>query len=211
MDLVCYAVWDDIGRATQYRLAHKSSGWLPANPPALIEHVRTRRAAFDGTEDATGTDQLRRSVRYLKRWNDEAIQRESSDKPTGLAFTLLCCESLNMRTFLDRKPDDLTALQELARSAADRSGRIVLLKPTPEYEDILARLTEDQMTKLKARFGKLRMPCRRPRRTPIHIRHVKASKLSSVRSFQSPRSRLRQNRGPAPPSSAARAPRKRVA
>jgi hypothetical protein len=94
-------------------------------------------------------------VRYLKRWNDVAIPEERDDKPSGLAFTLLCCERLVPRSTLDNKPDDLGALRAVARGVADSFGRLVVRKPTPEYEDMFGRLDDAAMNDLKQRFGAL--------------------------------------------------------
>lgn len=161
VDLVCYAVWQDTVGVEQYRLAHKTDGWVPADPPKLLEHVKKKRAPFkkpycDTTDVATKTDQFRREVRYLKRWNDVAIPTDRHDKPTGLAFTLLCGERLSPRTFVDDgAPDDLTALYLLARPLGQLIGRIVANKPTPQYEDMFGRLSDEEMKKLKERFATL--------------------------------------------------------
>lgn len=156
VDLVCYAVWtDDLGQ-DQYRLAHKSDGWLAADPPALLEHIRDWRRAFVDTKDGTGTDQFRRTVRYLKRWNDKAIPEERRDKPTGLAFTLLCGAYLapQLQPF-SGKSDDRAALESFARDRAQWLGRIEAHKPTPQYEDMFERLDDDEMEALKKRFLKM--------------------------------------------------------
>lgn len=157
VDLVCYAVWKDSASVEQYRLAHKTRGWLPADPPKLLEHIRERRQPFADTEDQkTKTDQFRRVVRYLKRWNDHQIPTERADKPTGLAFTLLCCERLTPhKDWSDGTPDDRSAIAALARQVAQLAGRIAAKKPTPEYEDMFGRIDETEMSNLKARFGAL--------------------------------------------------------
>jgi len=153
VDLVVYCVWTDALGVEQYRLAHKTKGWRPANPIGLLDHVKARRKPFEGTEDtATSTDQFRRVVRYLKRWNDEAIPVEREDKPTGLAFTLLACEGLAPRSSIQGDPDDRLALATLARAAESVAGRLVAKKPTPEFEDMFGRLSDAEMTKLKQRF-----------------------------------------------------------
>jgi hypothetical protein len=156
VDLVCYANWVDSSGQEQFRLAHRKNGWRPADPPALLEHVKTARKAYEGTEDSrTKTDQLRRVVRYLKRWYDEAIPKESDAKPTGLAFLLLAIEKLSPTYALDGSADDRTALRTLARNASGLSGRLVAYKPTPEYEDMFGKLSDDDMDALKDRFQEM--------------------------------------------------------
>lgn len=157
VDLVSYAWWDDANDVTQYRLAHKQNGWLPADPPALVAHVKDARKPFEGTEDGrTSTDQFRRLVRALKRWNDEAINGDSPDKPSGLALLLLTEQHVS-RPVLDAfgDPDDRAALEIIAHAAANTRGPITAMKPTPEHEDMFGRLSAQEMNSLKGRFGVL--------------------------------------------------------
>lgn len=156
VDLVAYA-WEKTNGTEAFHLAHKTNGWRPANPPELLDYVKRVRKPFEGdTEDAaTKTDQFRRVVRDLKRWNDNAIQKESEDKPTGLAMVLLCAQHLRPTLTVAGKPDDLRALLLVANAAAGTYGRIVLKKPTPEYDDVMAKLSDKAMNDLKARFGEL--------------------------------------------------------
>jgi len=155
VDLVVYAAWTDDSNRDHIRLGHKTAGWVEAEPQGLLDHVETAREKFTATKDATGTDQFRRSVRYLKRWNDVAIPVERRDKPTGLAFTLQCCDHLAPRATVSLESDDRAALAAVARIAATTIGRIVARKPTPQHEDMFGRLSDEEMTKLKARFGVL--------------------------------------------------------
>jgi len=157
VDLVCYSWWDDPLGFEQYCLAHKSKGWRPADPPALVEHVRRARIPFGGNQDTlTQTDQFRRVVRYLKRWNDNAIRGESKDKPSGLALVLLTEKHLLTpeRTW-DGSPDDRAAVERVASTAANIFGRITAIKPTPEGEDMFGMISEGGMNTLKERFARL--------------------------------------------------------
>ena len=159
VDLVSYAWWDDKDGHEQYRLAHDSKGWRPADPPGLVEHVRKAREPYAETkETATQTDQFRRVVRYLKRWNDRAMPFESKEKPSGIALVLLTEKHLNgpKTTWWDGTSDDRAALEQVAQAAADTLGRIVVTKPTPEYEDLFGGISDKGMTSLKTRFGELR-------------------------------------------------------
>lgn len=157
VDLVSYARWEDSLAREQYRLAHKDKGWREADPPKLLEHVEQVRKPFEGTEDSlTKTDQFRRCLRCLRRWNDVAMPYEADDKPSGLALVLLSSQLLKgpVRS-LDNSPDDRKALEILARAAASHGGRLVAKKPTPEYEDMFGRLSDVQMDALKRRFKRL--------------------------------------------------------
>lgn len=154
VDLVSYAWWDDQNSETQYRLAHKDSGWVEADPPGLIAHVKEARKPFEGTEESEfKTDQFRRVVRYLKRWNDTALRDESNDKPSGLALLLLT-EKYMPAPVLDAfgDPDDRAALELIANAAATIADRIVATKPTAQHEDMFGRLSTSAMSDLKKRF-----------------------------------------------------------
>lgn len=153
LDLVVYAVWEESGQET-YRLAHKTNGWRHADPPALLAHVDAYRKQFEGTEDdASKTDQFRRCVRYLRRWNDVSVPHEEEGKVTGLGFMLLAMQrGLGKRLFVDGRPDDRASLESFSRDVANTFGRIIAKKPTPEFEDLFARVSEEEMTNLKERF-----------------------------------------------------------
>lgn len=158
VDLVCYAWWDDETGVEQHRLAHKTTGWRGADPPRLVQYVRDACKGFGNTLDsATSTDQFRRVVRYLKRWNDNAIRGESNDKPSGLALVLLAKQHLSAPALTwDGAADDRLAVERVARAAAETVGRIQAIKPTPEGEEMFGRISETGMTELKQRFGALR-------------------------------------------------------
>ncbi len=157
VDLVSYSWWDDEKGNEQHRLAHKTNAWRPADPPALVQHVKDARKPFSDTKDtATQTDQSRRVVRYLKRWNDRAVPHESKDKPSGIALVLLVEKHLpGPRTMWDGGSDDHASLEQVAQAAANTVGRISITKPTPEYEDLFGGISESGMTTLKKRFGDL--------------------------------------------------------
>lgn len=156
LDLVTYAVREADGKDV-YRLANKKNGWRPADPPALLEYVKDYRETFKGTEDgATKTDQFRRCVRYLRRWNDVRMPYEDEMKPTGLAYVLLAIQrGLAKHAFVDGRPDDRTALAAFVRGLSWTSGRLRADKPTPEYEEVLSRLDDGAMTQLKADLSSL--------------------------------------------------------
>jgi hypothetical protein len=155
VDLVSYARWKNANGTENFRLAHRTAGWRDADPPRLREHIETARKRFaDLTDDATSTDQFRRCVRYLRRWIDVQIPGDASGKPTGLGMVLLCCQHLVPKRDL-RGPDDRMALEHIASTLSNMSGRIVAQKPTPEYEDLFAGFSESEMTKLKSLFGDL--------------------------------------------------------
>lgn len=174
VDVVAYAHWSEKSGSEEYRLAHRSNGWRPADPPGLLEFVEKARKPFMGTEDSkTKTDQLRRIVRYLKRWYDVAIPFDSEAKPCGLAFVLLSIESFQPTRTWNGQSDDRSALEALANAGANRVGRIVVSKPTPEYEDVFAKISDDDMRALKKQFSTLADILRRAEAEPDPVEACK--------------------------------------
>jgi hypothetical protein len=156
VDLVTYAVSEDVSGQEKYSLAHKSTGWKDADPPGLARFVEDVRRPYENTTDAaTKTDQFRRVVRYLKRWSDIKLPGEPKPKPSGLALVLLCSTRLSPTTVLN-VPDDRRALENLAESVSFDEERITAFKPTPEYEDMFDRLNDGEMVKMKERFREMR-------------------------------------------------------
>jgi hypothetical protein len=156
VDLVSYAVWENSAKQDEFRLAHKNNGWRPADPQALLEHVQKVMSQYDGTEDsATSTNQFRRVVRYLRRWIDEAMPYESNSKPIGLAFVLLAERYLQPSVDWDGKSNDRVGLYNMATSVSNIIGRVVINKPTPEYEDVFAKLSDDDIDDFKDRLREL--------------------------------------------------------
>lgn len=154
VDLVTYASWKvDLG-IDQCRLAHKTRGWLNTDPRGLLEHVRDKQKPYENTNGGTQTNQLRRIIRYLKRWDDVWQPDESDAKPPGLAFTLLAIQHGAPTFDLEQRLDDMAFLTKLANWASYQT-RISARKPTPEYEDVFGKVPDDAMKELVDRFGKM--------------------------------------------------------
>ncbi len=156
VDLVAYAVYKDILGREIYKLAHRENGWRDADPQGLLEFFEKVIKNYDGTEDTvTKTNQFRRIVRCIRRWDDEAMPNESDAKPSGLAFILLAHQCLAGTIVSNNKPDDLAALLRISNTASSVIGRISIKKPTPEFEDLFAKISDEDMEKLKKRFKEL--------------------------------------------------------
>ncbi len=154
VDLVCYARHKTDETIEFYQLAHKDGSWEPSDPKKIKDHIKTEREKFKSTKDSSGSDQLQRVVRYLKRWNDLVIPGESDDKPIGLAILLYCIDILQ-NLFLDHQgnPDDLQALIYLSEKAKN-SNRISAYKPDTQ-EDVFGKISDEGMRMLIQRFEKL--------------------------------------------------------
>jgi hypothetical protein len=156
VDLVVYARHSNSVDIEDYRLAIKDDQWKRAEPKKLKKHVADARKSFENTKDTSGSDQLQRVTRYIKRWNDLEIPGESPDKPFGLATLLLVINHLP-QPVLDSEgtSDDLNALIQVIRGANNIIGRISLKKPTQEFEDLFGKLSDGAMDEFKQRLTAL--------------------------------------------------------
>lgn len=156
VDLVIYSCQADASGNDVYRLASKSDGWRDCDPPALENYFKDGCDRFEGAEDSrTNTNQLRRVVRYLKRFYDESVPKESKTKPSGLAYTILAASQFQKRTDFAGDPYDAGLLCGIADFVSGHAGRICVSKPTPEYEDLFKGLTDPAMNKFKERVAAL--------------------------------------------------------
>lgn len=154
VDLVAYAVNKNQLGSEIFKLAHKQKGWRDANPVGLLEIFEKVQKKYEGTEDAlTKTNQFRRIVRYMRRWDDECMPIESDSKPSGLAYILLINNALQGKVISGSgKSDDVVALISVCEAITSINGRISIKKPTPEYEDLFGKLSDSDMKNLINRF-----------------------------------------------------------
>ena len=151
VDLVCYAKYEDNEQFESFHLAHKNGSWMLSDPKKIKEHVKTAREKFRDTKDSSGSDQLQRAVRYLKRWNDLIFSRPSDDKPIGLALLLYCVEILESPVYDSQgHPDDLQALLNISEKAKN-SGKIRAYKPDT-LEDVFEKISKNGMNNLISKF-----------------------------------------------------------
>jgi hypothetical protein len=154
----------------------------------LLKCIKDAREPFSQlTDSATSTDQFRRVIRYLKRWYDEQVPEESSDKPAGIGYTLLCRERLQPAPTWDGSPDDRKALEQLASWVEVQPGRIAVMKPTPEYEDLFGKLSDSAMDKLKSRFGDMKSALVDADAEPDPVKACERLKLIFGRDFPVPK------------------------
>lgn len=156
VDLVVYARHKDSESIEDYQLAYKTGEWKPAAPKDLKKFIGDARLAFKDTKDSSGSDQLQRVTRMLKRWNDIVLDSDSPDKPSGLATLLLVIQALP-KACIDTmgNSQDIDALIKVADYAIAMKPRIAVKKPTPQFEDMYSKVTDEGMKKLIARFEKL--------------------------------------------------------
>lgn len=160
VDLVTYARYNQNDSKEEHQIAFKKDGWRPSDPKGLKEYINKAIESFKHTKfNDVGSTQLQRVVRYLKRWNDLQSHSLSNDKPTGIALLLLAIKYLQPTLDKDGNPDDLTALINFLQKIEQIYGRVQILKPTQEFDDVFKRISDDGMTKFKSRVSALKYRC----------------------------------------------------
>ncbi|RUR14030.1 nucleotidyltransferase domain-containing protein [Legionella septentrionalis] len=155
VDLVIYAQFHNNINQESYQLARGNNKWVAADPKALKQYISTARQSFSSTKDNFGSDQIQRITRYLKRWNDLDIPQDSPDKPSGLATLLLVIKLLESPFMSGNQSNDFDALKNIAIKVMQLPDRLVVFKPTPEYEDLFKKLNNKAMRHLISRFNTL--------------------------------------------------------
>lgn len=129
--------------------------WQTGDPRVFIHRLRDRHSG----EDAL---QMRRVIRYLKRWKDIHFSSEVQALPLGLGLTVaayhwfLPSRSWNAPGAGDY--EDLMALRQLVHQmtlAFQSQRRLELKMPVAPYDDVLRLMTDPQMLELKERLESL--------------------------------------------------------
>lgn len=134
--------------------------WQACDPKALTSTLGSRWSG----EDAA---QFRRVVQYLKRWKDVHFSSEGHSAPVGIGLTVLAHQHFQpARAGWNGPQDDLTALRRVVASigtgfqrtwSPDRLFyRIRAQVPVQPRDDVLARMTDQQMSEFKSRIDALR-------------------------------------------------------
>jgi hypothetical protein len=132
--------------------------WQQNDPEGLIDKINTR---FGGEHAA----QMRRAIRYLKRWRDHRYP--DGDGPISVALTVAAYHWFSPQLDLfSKKPIDVQALKQFVtnmlgqfRATLSREGRtvyrLVVVSPVVTYPDLLADVTDVQMAVLRERLQTL--------------------------------------------------------
>jgi hypothetical protein len=137
--------------------------WRVDDRQGFIEAVKSR---FSGDEGF----QFRRVIRYLKRWKSAHFSKEGHAAPTGLSLTVAAYRwfrPMKNNTRQGPEEDDLAATSALV--GAIRQGfsqvwdsslgkhvpRLALQFPHQPHDDVLARMSNQQMLEFHLRLEKL--------------------------------------------------------
>jgi hypothetical protein len=166
VDLAVHAEVDGRLYLARGRQHSADPSWDASDPEALVNLVKQW-----GT-DPTEREQLRRVIRYLKRWKDVCFSGQGEEAPRGIALTICAVQWFEART-IDRltraqSEDDLAALTNLvARMRTAFAGqRPVLALPVPPYDDVLRRMTNEQLRNVSGQLDKLHATLDAAKREP---------------------------------------------
>ena len=158
VDLVVYAGGESNGGDRFLAVGERHSGddhkwWEESNPGKLHDLIIDR---FD--EDQRR--QLRRTVRYLKRWSELHFPQGGSAAPTGIALTTAAYRYFDPKgfgVFGNGEPNDLEALRHLTQDLLDAfdGDDIEVRFPAAPHDDLFGEMTPSQQENFKHELQKL--------------------------------------------------------
>jgi hypothetical protein len=132
--------------------AEENRGWTSSDPEGLTDLVNSK---FSGDD----RKQLRRVIRYLKRWKDLKFPKDGNAAPRGIAITIAAYHWFLPRCLWAdgvQQRDDLDALRSLvAAMIASFSPRLAVQCPASPFDDLCARMSDAQMQSFKTRLEEL--------------------------------------------------------
>lgn len=137
--------------ATEYKK------WEVANPKLLKEKINNRFS------DADERSQMKRIIRYLKRWKDFKFKNSGDGKPTGIALTALAYNLFNPQIVRDAfdssvKPNDLLALKNLVSAIKNEfnwSDSIQVSLPVEPFNNLFEKMSNNQQRTFKEKLEAL--------------------------------------------------------
>jgi hypothetical protein len=145
-----------IGKPTSY-ISEKV--WEIADPKLLKQKINSWGSNADDRL------QMKRIIRYLKRWKDYKFSNTKNGKPHGIAITALAFNLFQPnieRNQFDSsiKPKDLLALKNLVNSVLSNfdpfTQRITVKLPVRPYNDLFKKMTDNQQVNFKNQLETLK-------------------------------------------------------
>ncbi len=138
------------GSASEYRY------WDENDPKGLIREINER---FPGESNKEQRAQMRRCIRYLKRWRDKQFSNGAVP-----SISLTCSAYHWFNPFLEyipgksQVPNDQIALKDLASTilSEESNGRVQINLPVHPYSDLLGKMTSLQMEDFIKRLESLK-------------------------------------------------------
>jgi len=125
--------------------------WEISDPKGLIKKINNR------LDDADDRAQMRRCIRYLKRWRDQKLP---SGKPFSIALTCAIYKWFQpSKDIFTSKYNDLEALILLSEELLnqfDENEWLTIDLPVAPYDDLNEKMTESQMQTFKEKLEELK-------------------------------------------------------
>ncbi|MBT3255210.1 MAG: nucleotidyltransferase [Deltaproteobacteria bacterium] len=155
VDLVIYAKRSgetalDLAKGKEFSDSEKRL-WEISDPKGLIDKIRNR---FSDKDDNA---QMRRCIRYLKRWRDHKL---TSGKPFSIALTCAAYHWFQTsKDIFNNKYNDIEALISLMKAIIacfDVTGWLTIELPVEPHDDLNRKMTESQMKTFKEKLEDLK-------------------------------------------------------
>ncbi|WP_452222144.1 nucleotidyltransferase domain-containing protein [Lacinutrix salivirga] len=163
VDLALYAAQNDDGKKYISKGKPTSSSdkkiWELSEPKLLKSKIFSK---FSDTDERA---QMKRAIRYLKRWKDFKFKDSSNGKPTGIAITALAYDLFEPEISRDNfssniEIKDLVALKNLVGNIINQfswfSNKISVELPVEPYNDLFAKMTDGQHEEFKKHLVNLK-------------------------------------------------------
>lgn len=137
--------------------ATENKKWEIANPKLLKVKINNRFS------DADERSQMKRIIRYLKRWKDIKFKNTGNGKPTGIALTALAYNLFNPQIVRDSfdssvKPNDLLALKNLVSAIKNEfnwSDSTQVSLPVEPFNNLFEKMSNNQQRTFKEKLEAL--------------------------------------------------------
>jgi len=139
--------------------AAEDKKWEVANPKLLKEKINSQFS------DVDERSQMKRNIRYLKRWKDFKFKNTGDGKPTGIALTALAYNLFKPQIVSEAfdssvKPNDLLALKNLVSAIInefDWSDSIQVSLPVEPFNNLFEKMTNNQQKTFKEKLESLEL------------------------------------------------------
>jgi len=138
--------------------AAEDKKWEVANPKLLKEKINSQFS------DADERSQMKRNIRYLKRWKDFKFKNSGDGKPTGIALTALAYNLFKPQIVSEAfdssvKPNDLLALKNLVSDIINEfnwSDSIQVKLPVEPFNNLFEKMKNKQQKTFKEKLESLK-------------------------------------------------------
>ncbi len=128
--------------------------WEVSDPKGLISKINSRFA------DSDDQAQMRRCIRYLKKWRDHKLHSVNSGKPFSIALTCSAHDWFQpSKDIFSEKYQDLDALLDLVENTLshfDDNDWLTINLPVEPCGDLNSKMTDTQMETYKEKLESLR-------------------------------------------------------